>query len=218
MSIGRVRGVFGVDLKKVVPTVGRAEAMYEGMFGDPGTYANPPLALPAFKTLITNVNSAQTSVKTRVIGARATRDVELQALVGGMEIERLFMQGLADANPAKAVKIIENGGLVVAGSPVHSKLLLVLRKGPHPGTVACTANVALLIAEAAPKHPHANKWFGWQYTVDGGKTLVTAPNTGTGKTLLTGLPALVEIEVRVNITIDGVTTKWSDPATIVLLQ
>jgi hypothetical protein len=81
--------------------------------------------------------------------------------------------------------------------------------------VVCDANVGLLVGAGA-KHPYAARFYGWQYTVDGGKTFVTAPTTGTGKTLLTGLPPLIEIGVRVNVTISGATGDWSDVATIVL--
>jgi hypothetical protein len=215
MSIGRFRAVFGVDMRVVLAVVGRAELMARGMELDPATYAKPSPPLPAFNDLIANVTKAQTVVRTRVVGAAATRDGHLGALVGGMESERLYIQSLADADRAHAVQIIQNAGLVVAGSPGRTKLLLVLRPGPQPGSVVCDANVGMLVGAGA-KHPYAARFYGWQYTVDGGKTFVTSPTTGTGKTLLTGLPLLIEIGVRVNVTISGVTTDWSDVATIML--
>ena len=55
MSLHRVRGVFGVNMKNVTAAVGRAEAMDNGMGSDTATYANPNPPLPAFKTLINNV-------------------------------------------------------------------------------------------------------------------------------------------------------------------
>jgi hypothetical protein len=215
MSIGRVRAVFGVKMRNVPAVVGRAEAMHNGMAADPATYAGPNLPLPTFKTLIANVQTAQTAVRTRVVGAAATRDVHLLALIGGMETERLFIQGLADANSSHSVQLIQNAGLVVAESPGYTKLLLVLRNGPHQGSVVCDANVGLLVAGA--NHPRAARFFGWQYTVDGGTTFVTAPTTATGKTLLTGLTPLTVVGVRVNITLLGVTSDWTDVGTIVVL-
>jgi len=213
MNLRRVRGVFGVDMKNVPAVVGRAEAMDLGMGSDLVTYANPSPPLSVLKSLITNVTTAQKEVKTRAVGAAAARDVQLGLLIAGMESERLFIQGLADANRSRAIDIIQNGGLVVAGTPTYTKLLLVLRNGPQPGSVACDANVGMLIGTGA-KHPHAARFFGWQYTVDEGKTFVTAPVTAYGKTLLTGFPSLTLIGVRVNITILGVTGEWSDVATI----
>jgi hypothetical protein len=213
MSLHRVRAVFGVTMNKVAAVVGRAEAMDGGMGSDPSTYANPNPALPAFQTLITNVTSAQTAVRTRVVGAAATRDVLLQLLIGGMETERQYIQGLADANQSRAVQIIQNAGLVVAAASAYTKLLLVLRNGAQAGSVACDANVGMLIGAGA-KHPYAARFYGWQYTVDGAKTFVTAPTTANGKTLLTGLTPLTVVGVRVNITLLGVTGEWSDVATI----
>ena len=213
MSLNRVRAVFGVNMKKVSAVVGRAEAMYSGMGSDPLTYATPNPLLPAFKSLITNVTTAQIAVATRVIGAAATRDVQLGLMIVGMESERLYVQGLADATPSRAVQIITNAGLVVASSSGFTKLLLMLRNGAQSGSVVCDANVGMLVGVGA-KHPYAARFFGWQYTADGGKTFVTAPSTANGNTLLTGLTPLTVLGVRVNITILGVTGAWSDVATI----
>jgi hypothetical protein len=201
-------------MQKVPAVIGRAEAMESGFASDPATYANPNPSPQAFKTLITNATTAQTGVKTRTVKA-ATRDVEVRLLIGGMESWLLFTQNLADNNPTRAISIIENGGLVVAQSPTHTKILLVLRNGPEKGSVECDANVGLLIGPDA-KHPRAARFFGWEYTIDDGKTFVTAPNTANGKTLLKGLPPLATVGVRVNITILGVTSPWSDTATLLV--
>lgn len=216
MSIGRARAVFDIpDMRRVAPVVARAEAMHAGMAADPGTYANPPLALPDFKILITDVQAAQVAVRTRVIGAAATRDVHLRALIGGMETERVFIQALADTTPSHAIQLIQNAGLVVAASTASTKLLLVLRNGPQPGSVACDANVGLLVGAEA-KHPYAARFYGWQYTVDGGDTFLPSATTATGKALLTGLTPLTVVGVRVNITLGGVTSEWTDVATILV--
>ena len=152
-------------------------------------------------------------MKLRTVGAAATRDVQLRLQLGGLESERLYVQTLADLTPSRGIEIIQNGGLVVAATPGYTKLLLMLRNGPSSGSVACDANVGLLVGTTA-KHPHASRFFGWQYTIDGSKTFVTASSTNTGKTLLTGLTPLTLVGVRVNITILGVTSDWSDVATI----
>jgi hypothetical protein len=206
--------VFGVDMTKVPAVIGRAEAMDAGFASDPTTYANPNPTPQAFKILISNVTTAQTGVRTRTVKA-ATRDVQVRLLIGGMDSWRIYAQGLADNNPTRAIEIIENGGLVVAQSPTHTKLLLVLRNGAEKGSVACDANVGLLIGAEA-KHPHAARFFGWEFTIDDGKTFVTAPSTANGKTVLKGLPPLATVGVRVNITILGVTSPWSDAATLLV--
>jgi hypothetical protein len=213
MKLGRYRAVFGADMTKFVEVLDRATAMETGLGSDTVTYATPNPPLPAYKTLIVNATTAQAVVKTRAVGAAAARDVQVRYLIGGMESERLYVQSLADANQARAIQIIQNAGLVVAASPVHTKLLLVLRNGAQSGSVECDANVGLLIGAGA-KHPYAARFFGWQYTLDGSKTFITAPTTATGKTVITGLTPLTVVGVRVNITILGVTSAWSDVATI----
>jgi hypothetical protein len=213
MRLGRYRAVFGVVLTKVDEVVDRATAMDIGMGSDTTTYAAPNPPLPAFKTLIANVTTAQGVVKTRAVGAAATRNVQLQLLIGGMESERLYIQTLADGNTSNAIKIIQNAGLVVAAAPGGTKLMLMLRNGPQSGSVICDANVGLLVGTGA-KHPYAARFFGWQYTTNGGTSFITAPTTANGKTLITGLTPLTLVGVRVNITILGVTSEWSDVATI----
>jgi hypothetical protein len=132
-------------------------------------------------------------------------------LVQGMESERLYVQSLADKDAARAVEIIQNAGLVVAGRSGHGKLMLVLRDGPTPGSVEADANVGLLVADAP--HPYATRFFNWEITSDGGRTFVPAPSTNHCKTVLTGLTPLTVVGVRVSVTILGVTGPWTDVAT-----
>jgi hypothetical protein len=215
MRLGRYRAVFGAELTKFVAVIDRATAMATGLGSDTVTYATPNPPLPVYKGLITNATTAQAEMKTRAVGTRATRDVQVGLLIGGMESQRLYVQSLADANQSRAVEIIENAGLVVAASPTHTKLLLALRNSPQSGSVVCDANVGMLIGTGAP-HPYAARFFGWQYTIDGSKTFVTAPTTAHGKTVISGLTPSTVVGVRVNITILGVTSAWSDVATILV--
>jgi hypothetical protein len=215
MAVGRLRGIFG-EIQKVILMTDRATAMADGMAGDTTTYASPPVAITQLRTYVTSVLTAHAAVKTRVVGAVATRQVAMDTLRGAMETERGYLQGLADANVSRAREILVNGGLLIAGTAVHTKLLIELRKGPVSGSIVCDANVKMLIAMAAPKHPHASRSFGWQLTLDGSKTFQGAPTTSDHKTLLSGLPVMTVVGVRVNITIDGITTLWSDVATILV--
>jgi hypothetical protein len=216
MALGRLRAVFDINVQKVTEVTDRADAMYTGFSGDPGTYANPPIALSDFKLLITNVVTAQASVKARNIGAREKRDVELGLLLTGMEVERGFVQALADANPAKAAALITGAGLVVGGTAGHNKPLLGLRNGKQSGTVICDANVGLLITPDA-KYPTGSRYFNWEYTVDGGKTFVSALSTPRSRTTLTGLTPLTTVGVRVSVTDSEGPGLWSQVVTILVL-
>jgi hypothetical protein len=216
MSLGRLRAVFGIDIRRISAVMTRAQGMYDGLEGDPSTYANPTLPLPAFLDLIANLGKAQQAVKTRVVGAREKRDVQHGLLLTGMETERMFVQSLADANPSCAASLITSAGLVVATAPVHVKAMLTLRNGKQSGSVRCEAHVALLIGAGA-KHPTEKRYFGWQYTTDGGKTFVTMVPTPAGKVVIEGLTPLTTVGVRVNMTNSEGPGDWSQLVTILVL-
>lgn len=216
MALGRLRAVFDVDVKKVVEVTDRATAMHGGLSNDTSTYANPPIALPAFNGLIQNVITAQQQVRTRVIGARAKRDAELGLLLTGMEVERSFVQALADADPANAEVLITGAGLVVSGVGTYQKPMLGLRNGKQPGTVVCDANVGLLVGTDA-KHPTERRYFNWEYTLDGGKSFVALRSTTRARTLLEGLPLLATVGVRVSMTNSEGPGPWSQVVTILVL-
>ena len=216
MSLGRLRAVFGITNNNIVEVQTRAQAMYDGLSADTKTYANPTLPLPAFQGLIQSLGTAHQAVKTRVIGAREKRDVQRGLLLTGMEVERTFVQSLADANASNAAALITNAGLVVASIPVFNKAMLTLRNAKQSGSVACDANVGLLLG-AGTSHPAQRRYFNWQYTLDGGKSFVPMLPTTRGKSLLQGLTPLTTVGVRVSMTNAEGPGEWSQVVTILVL-
>jgi hypothetical protein len=215
MSLRTVRAVFGTNMRKVPAVQSRAQAMHDGFAADPGTYANPPIALPDFLARIQKLSTSHQAVKTRVVGARQTRDADLGALVTDMVVLRAFVQSIADKNASRAEAIITNGGLVVGTVPVRTKALLTLRNAKQSGSITCDACVKLLVG-AGTAHPNQSRFFGWQLTADGGKTFTTLPSTSRHKTVVTGLTPLTEAGVRVNLTNSEGTGPWTDVVTIVV--
>jgi hypothetical protein len=211
--MNRLRAVFGTSLKKAPVAVSVATGMYNGLNLDKPTYNNPNPSLPVFLTLITNVSTAQQAVRTRVVGAAEARNVQLSFLVSAMETERTFIQSLADASPAHASTLIRNAGLAIAATSVYTKGLLTLRAGRESGSIICDANVGLLVGVGVA-HPSQNRFFNWEYTLDGGKTFVTMPSTTKGKTLLQNLVPLTLVGVRVNLNIGSGPGPWSPVVTI----
>ncbi|MFO0762919.1 MAG: fibronectin type III domain-containing protein [Byssovorax sp.] len=216
MSIGRLRAIYGVNIHKITEVQARAQAMYDGLAADPVTYPKPTLPLPAFKALIQDLALAQQAVKTRVLGAREKRDAKRGLLFTGMEIERTFVQSLADADPAQAAALITNAGLVVAAIPTHTKAPLILRNGKQPGSVLCDANVGLLVG-AGGKHPTQHRFFNWQYTVNGSGSFIALPPTSKGTTLVEGLTPLTMVGVRVSMTNGEGPGEWSQAVSILVL-
>ena len=216
MSLERLRAVFGINIHRIVAILTRAQAMYDGMAADPSTYAKPLLPLPDFLVLIQNLAVAQQAVKTRTLGASEKRDVHRGLLITGMEIERAFVQSIADAHASQAAALITGAGLVVAASAMHSKPLLAVRHGKQSGSLLCDANVGLLVGAGA-KHPNQSRYFNWQYTLDGGATFLTLPPTTTGKTQFHGLTPLTTVGVRVSMTNADGPGAWSQVVTSLVL-
>jgi len=215
MKLHRVRAIFGVGKYDIVGLLARAQAMHDGMAGNPTDYTSPNPPLPAFLTLIQNLGTAHQAVLNRAVGAAANRDVQRDLLYTGMESEKTVVQGLADANRARAVQLILDAGLLVAKPTSHVKALLTLRLGTPVGALICEANVKLLVAML--NKPNQGRFFNWQSTLDGGKTFQDAPSTPVGKTILHGFAPLTTVGVRVSMTSakEG-TTPWSDVVTILV--
>ena len=216
MNTRRIRAVFGFGRHRYAKMFSCAHKMHDGMAGDTATYAAPIPSLPAFLTLIQNAEIAQQAVRSRTVGAAATRDAECALLFTGMESERTFIQGLADASSGRGIAIIQNAGLSVSGFPNNPKPLLTLRNGKQSGSVVCEANVGLLVAAAGPLKPHQQRFFNWESTVDGSKTFQAAPSTPKGKTTISGFTPLTMVGVRVSMTNGTGQGDWSQVVTILV--
>ncbi len=211
----KYRGAIGATKYQVPRLITRAQSMHDGMGDDTTTYTAPNPPLPAFQTLITNVVLAQNLVRTRAVGAAATRDVQRDLLYTAMKTECMYVQTLVDADPGRSIALIQNAGLVLAGIPSRQKAFLSLSLGMQPGSVICDANVRLLVGVGASK-PHQNKFFNWEVSVDGGKSYASAPSTSKGKTLLVGLPLLTLVGVRVSLSNGSGQGPWSQTVTILV--
>jgi hypothetical protein len=214
MSLRTIRAVLGVDKFKIADVLMRAEAMYSGMNGHQADYSSPNPALPAFLTLIQNLHTSHQTVKSRTVGAAAARDVQRDLLWEGMNSERLYVQSLVRADPGRGILLVQNAGLVVAAFTAHQKALLTVTEGSQSGSIDCEANVALLIGVGTLK-PNQQRCFNWQYTLDG-KTFVSVPTTPGCKTVITGLPVLTNVGVRVSLTNMHETGPWSLVVTILV--
>ena len=72
----------------------------------------------------------------------------------------------------------------------------------------------VLTAKAAPKGVKA--FYGWRYTVDGGKTFVQVPPTNDAHTVIPNLPPLVTVGFQVQMTIKNVPGEWSQMVTLLV--
>jgi hypothetical protein len=209
----RYRAVLGVERDHIPDVQVRAQTLYTGLDGDKVMYAAPNPPLPAFLILIQNLASSQQTALARGKGSAAVRDGSRDLLWVGMESQRTYVQGLADVS-SNPVSVIQNAGLLVARFSPYTKPFLALTLGKQSGTVACDANVGLLVGTGA-KHPNASRFLNWEYTSDG-KTFVSLPSTPTGKTTIHGLTPLTIVGVRVSLTNSEGPGPWSEVATILV--
>ena len=187
--------------------INRAKLMEKGLGDYASTlFPNPNPTLQVFSNQIVVTDKAQTAVASGK-GLAAARDVEVGSLVGMMESELVYMQGVADAgNPDQAAKTLQAGGVDVAAVALHDKAVLTVKQGPTSGAVLLEANASTLLgANLRRKH-----FFCWQYTTDGAKTFVNMPSTPDASTSLTGLTPLATVGFRVApATKGGVMGEWS---------
>jgi hypothetical protein len=210
------RAVFGVSQYKISDVILRSQSMSSGFTAHPTDYPSLPLGMPAFQALIANLVDSQQDVSKRTVGMAALRNEQRDLLWTGMNTQRVYVQSLADAAPARAVSLILNAGLLLASVPARTKPLLSLALGKQPGTVLCDANVGLLIGAGSPK-PNQGRFLSWEYTLDG-KTFLPAGSTPNGKTVITNLPPLTLVGVRVALTNRSGQGKWSAVETIATIR
>ena len=85
-------------------------------------------------------------------------------------------------------------------------------KNLGPVRACCRSEQARLRPARAHRRPARAR----EYTLDGGRTFVTAPSTTTGKTTLVNLPSLTVVGVRVNLNLREGPGEWSPVVTIVV--
>jgi hypothetical protein len=215
MSIQLLLATLGAERRNVPDVIERALAMSSGFEAHAADYPGLSPSLPVFQGLLQGVIAAQERVPSRTVGLAAARDVERDLLWSAMKSERAYVQSLVDAAPTHGRVLIVNAGLLVGASNRYAKPLLTLTQGAQPGTVACDANLVLL-AQAAAIRPYQKRCLEWEYTLDGAETFVSAGSTPGCKILLTGLPSLRVVGVRVCLNGMRGLGVWSQVETIVV--
>ncbi|MFO0762655.1 MAG: hypothetical protein U0359_39825 [Byssovorax sp.] len=117
-------------------------------------------------------DTAQQLALTRAKGSVGARNVKVAELVTGLEMERAYVQSLADAGPEQAQVIIEAAGMAVAGTSTYVKPFLHAKQDVPSGAVHMFVNVGALTAGATGKVLHA-----WQSSSDGDAAWASAPLT-----------------------------------------
>ena len=210
-AMNRIRCIARMNPKSAVSVLARVYAINTGMGKAPAVYSAPVPPLTTLMAQAAKVSTAQQLAATRAPGAAAARDVQLAVLAGMVETECSYTQTLCDAAPDQAVAIAEGGGFVVAASSARYKALLKVVLATAPGTVHLDANATVLAGKK-----RGQTCFHWEWTPDGGKTVISAPSTPHAKTTIASLPPLTTVGFRVNMTNRKGTGEWSQWVTILI--
>jgi hypothetical protein len=205
----------GANKKNVPDVITRAEAMSTGFGEHASDYPALNPGLSAFQGLLANLVASQKLVPNRTLGNAKARDVQRDLLWTAMKSECAYVQSLVESAPTRGLSLIQNAGLVVVTRTLFTKPILALRLGAQPGTVLCNANLGLLKGVLTTKR-NQQCCLNWQYTLDGGKSFVSAGSTPGSRTVLTGLPSLTVVGVRVCLNNLHGLGAWTDVVTIVV--
>jgi hypothetical protein len=169
---------------KVADLIAYGTGVVHAMTNNPAFPAPVP-ALAAISAAVSDLQAAETVALTRVKGAAAARNDKRAVLVSLLQQLRGSVQAVADATPENGATIIQSAGLGVRKTVVRATRVFEVKPGPLSGTAAATTTVAARRAS-----------YEWEYSVDGGKTWVSAPVTLKSKATITGLPVGTVVQFR----------------------
>jgi len=171
---------------------------------------NPNFPLPdpiitAFDDALAKYDAAETAAQTRAKGTVAARNAAKVVYTSAAHALKARIQLVADATPDQAEAIITSTSLAVKKVTPRQKQSFVARYG-------ATSGVVEVVAKAAA--PRAS--YEWQYSIDAGKTWLSAPNTLQAKTTITGLPVATVVEFRVRVTTKSGQGDWCLPTSLLV--
>jgi len=170
-------------------------------------FPTPTPTLAALTAAINDLHSAETVALSRAKGSATVRNDKRTVLVSLLQQLDGYVQSVADATPETGAAIIESAGLTVRKVTPRGKRTFAASVGALSGSAVVTA------ASAGPRSSYE-----WQYSIDGGKTWVSAPATTQGMTKIAGLPAGTTVQFRyLAVTPKGGQGDWS-PALSLLVK
>jgi hypothetical protein len=194
-----------LNLPEHVPDqIKNGEAVQAALTNNPN-FPLPDPIIAAFNDALTKYSAAETAAQTRAKGTIASRNAAKVVYVGALHALKARVQQVADANPEQAEAIITSTSLAVKKSALRQKQGFVAKYGATSGTVHVTAPAA-----------GARASYEWQYSIDGGKTWVDAPNTLQAKTTISNLPVATVVEFRYRVTTKTGQGDWSLPTSLLV--
>jgi hypothetical protein len=169
---------------KVADFIAYGTGVVHAMTNNPAFPAPVP-ALSALSAALSELQAAETLALTKAKGAVAARDDKRAVVISLIQQLRGYVQAVADATPENGATIIQSGGFAVRKVAVRATRVFDAKPGLVSGSAKLTAAVGARRAS-----------YDWEYSLDAGKTWVSAPSTLQAKTTITGLPVGTSVLFR----------------------
>ena len=132
--------------------------MCTGLANNAALFAAPNPLISTIQNQVVVVNKAEVLAATRAKGSAAARNVQLRIIVGMLETELTYIQGIADtsATPDQAVATIQAAGLTAALVSGYAKPILAVTQVLRASLVTLKANATALGAGG-----HRKTFFCW---------------------------------------------------------
>jgi hypothetical protein len=189
---------------KVADLIAYATGVVHAMTNNP-SFPSPVPSLASISSAVSDLQAAETVALTRVKGAVAARDDKRAVLVSLLEQLRGTVQAAADATPENGATIIQSAGLGVRKTVVRATRTFAVKPGPLTGTATVTTAIAARRAS-----------YEWEYSVDGGKTWVSAPVTLKSKATISGLPSGTVVQFRSRAVTKGGEGDWGQVVSLLV--
>jgi len=189
---------------KVPALITYAQGIVKAMTGN-ASFPSPTPPLATVTAAINDLQNAETAALARTKGAVPTRNAKRAALVQVLQELRGTIQSAADADPDNSASIITGAGIAVRKTPVHAARVFAAKPGDVSGSVK-------LVTDSAARRAS----YEWEYSVDGGKTWVTAPATLQAKTTVSGLTPGATVMFRSRPVTKTGEGDWSQPTSIIV--
>ncbi len=196
--------VLGLNLKAGINAlIMRATAIVTAMQGNPKLFPSP---VPSFVQALADIaafTDAETAYKSH-LGTKAVRDDKKNAVVADMNQYHGYVEQLANANPSQAQVIVAAASMTLKNPATHPKSDLAVKQ-----KVSGSVEVIAKSVKGARVH-------SWQYSTDGGKTWIDAPQTTKATTTITGLTPGVTVMYRQRAVTKAGPGDWSQPISAVV--
>jgi hypothetical protein len=209
--IQRTRAVLKLQKRNAPHLVALAQAIHDGMIAAAAQFPSPTPTMATFESQIQDLATAEQATKTKARGTAAVRNAKAAILVTSLESLQTYVQGLCDASPEQAATLISAAAMQVAAKRSGHKPILAAKAGPVSGGAQLFANRTVLVGQTFKR-----VLLNWQYSVDGGKTWVSAPSTPLASTEITGLPVMTTVSFRVSATVGKVVGDWSQAVAVLV--